>query len=61
MNNIITILPRSKLRLIDCARAALAAGQQLYCNGHVLVSAPRKPGPDWWRVGIHIHRLQEAA
>jgi hypothetical protein len=53
---IITILPRSRLRLIDAATAAAEAGQRLYSNGRALVAAPRKPGPDWHRVGVHVHR-----
>ena len=58
---IVTILPRSRLRFIDCARAAVAAGQQLYSNGRALVSAPRKPGPDWFRVGVRIRRFSPRA
>ena len=61
MDNVVTILPRSKLRIIDCARAAVAAGQQLYSNGKVLVSAPRKPGADWFRVGVQIKRFRRIA
>lgn len=53
---IITILPRSRLRLIDAANAAAEAGQRLYSNGRALVAAARKPGPDWHRVGVHVHR-----
>ena len=51
---IVTILPRSHLRLIDCAQAALAAGCLLYQNGRALVAAPRKPGPNWYRVGVRV-------
>ncbi len=49
---IITYLPRSRLRLIDCAEVAAACGQRLYQNGRALVAATAKPGPGWVRVGI---------
>ena len=52
MENIVTFLPPSKLRLIDAAQAAAAAGQLLYSNGRALVAAARKPGPTWHRVGV---------
>jgi hypothetical protein len=52
MDNIVTFLPPSKLRLVDAAEAALAAGQLLYQNGRALVAASRKPGPSWHRVGV---------
>ncbi len=51
---IITFLPKSRLRLLDCAQAAQAAGQRLYHNGRALVAAPAKPGPGWRRIGIII-------
>ncbi len=52
MDNIVTFLPPSKLRLIDAVEAAMAAGQLLYSNGRALVAAARKPGPTWHRVGV---------
>jgi hypothetical protein len=51
---IVTILPKSRLRLIDCAQAAQQAGQRLYQNGKALVAAPATPGPGWHRVGILV-------
>ena len=54
MDNLITFLPRSRLRLIDAATAAVAAGCCLYHNGRALVAAPRKPGPGWFRVGVRV-------
>ncbi len=62
----ITLLPRSRLRLIDCAHAAIAAGEQLYSNGRALVRAAARPGPRWHRVSIGIrvrrfHHLQAPA
>lgn len=53
---IITMIPRSKARVIDCAQAAYAVGNRLYHNGRVLVAAPRKPGPGWFRVGVRVAR-----
>lgn len=52
MNNIITILPRSRLKLADCAEAAMTVGQKLWWNGKALVAAPQKPGAGWHRIGI---------
>ena len=49
---IITLLPRSRLRLADCAQAAAQAGQYLWWNGRALVAAPRKPGAGWYRMGV---------
>ena len=54
MDPVITFLPRSRLRLIDAATAALSVGCTLYQNGRALVAAPRKPGPGWFRVGVRI-------
>lgn len=50
---VVTILPRSRLRLVDAAEAAFTAGQRLYFNGRALVVSARKPGPGWTRVGVH--------
>jgi hypothetical protein len=50
--NIITIIPRSRLRLIDCADASQAAGQHLWWNGKALVAAPARPAAGWHRLGI---------
>lgn len=52
MNHIVTILPRSRLRLIDCAEAAHQAGQRLWWNGKALVAAPNRPAAGWHRIGI---------
>lgn len=53
MNDIITILPRSRLlHLSDCADAARLAGQSLWWNGKALVAARRQPSPAWHRLGI---------
>lgn len=52
MNPVITILPRGKLRLIDCIDAAHDAGQQVYQRRGVLVAAKSKPGASWHRLGI---------
>lgn len=54
MDNIVTYLPRSHVRLIDAAQAAIAAGCRLYHNGRALVASPRKPGPGWFRVGVRV-------
>jgi len=54
MDNIVTFLPRSQIRLIDAATAAVAAGCRLWHNGRVLVAAPHKPGAGWWRVGVRV-------
>ncbi len=52
MNNVVTILPRSRLKLADCAEAACAAGQKLWWNGKALVAAPHRPAAGWHRIGI---------
>jgi hypothetical protein len=54
MDNIVTILPASRLRLIDCARAALLAGCRLWSNGRALAAAPHRPAAGWHRVGVRI-------
>ena len=60
-NNIVTYLPRSRVRLLDAAQAAIAASCTLYHNGRVLISAPRKPGPGWFRVGVRVVERRAAA
>lgn len=55
---VITLLPPSKRPMRDAAEAAIQAGQHLYTNGRALVSAPRKPGADWHRIGV---KIKEAA
>lgn len=52
MTNVITILPRSRLKLSDCAEAACAAGQKLWWNGRALVAATQRPAQGWHRIGI---------
>ena len=54
--NTLTLLPPSKRPFFQAANEALHAGCSLYSNGRVLVSAPRKPGPGWHRVGVRIAR-----
>lgn len=49
---IVTVLPKSRLKLFDCADAARKAGQHLYQNGRALVAAKANPGYGWHRVGI---------
>jgi hypothetical protein len=49
---VVTMLPRSHVRLVDAAEVAFAAGQCLYFNGRALVASARKPGAGWTRVGI---------
>ncbi len=51
---VITLLPASRLRLIDAARAAVQAGCVLWCNGRALAAAPQRPGAHWHRVGVRI-------
>lgn len=51
---LITLLPPSRMRMIDAAQAAAANGSRLWTDGRTLVSAPRAPGPDWHRVGVRI-------
>lgn len=60
-NNIITYLPRSSVRMLDAAKAAVADGCRLYHNGRALVAAPRKPGPGWFRVGVRVVDRRAAA
>lgn len=49
---VITILPKSRLRLRDMAEAAAQAGQSLWQNGRAIVACAVKPGPAWHRIGI---------
>lgn len=55
---IITVLPRNRLKLSDCAEAARLCGQRLYQNGRALVAAKSSPGPGWHRLGV-IYRVPE--
>lgn len=52
----ITPIPASRLRLIDAARTAVAAGCRLWHNGRALVAAPHRPGAGWHQVGVRIVR-----
>lgn len=49
---IVTVLPKSRLKLFDCADAARKDGQHLYQNGRALVAAKSNPGPGWYRLGV---------
>jgi len=51
---IVTVLPKSRLKLFDCADAARKAGQNLYQNGRALVAARANPGRGWHRVGVIV-------
>jgi hypothetical protein len=48
----VTFVPRSSVRVVDVAEAAMAAGQGLYFKGHVVVQAAGKPGAGWTRVAV---------
>ncbi len=52
MNTVVTILPRSRIKLSDCAEAARIAGQNLWWNGRALCAARQRPGAGWHRMGI---------
>jgi hypothetical protein len=58
LHSVLTLLPRSKMRLAEAAGAAFAAGRQLYFNGRTLVSAARHPGAGWSRVGVRWSRSE---